>query len=221
MSPPPPVDIHGLVKPLLRGRLHLGALFLAIPAVVVLIVRAQGFAATTSAAIYGTTLVALFAVSSTYHRFDASSRWCNVLRRLDHATIYLLIAGSYTPFAAVAIGGRIGFVMIVTVWALALFGVALKLRWFDRSHAVGGALYIVIGWFAVLASPAMIHRVDPGTMVLLVVGGLAYTGGAVVLSTRRPNPFPRVFGYHEVWHSLTIAAATLHFIAIASVVRGA
>ena len=218
---PPAVDVHGLVKPLLRGRLHLGALMLSIPAVIVLVVIAQGGVATTSAAIYGTTLVALFAVSSTYHRFDVGSRWCNVLRRMDHATIYLLIAGSYTPFAAVAIGGRLGFGLIVTVWALALLGVALKLRWFDRSHAIGGALYIGIGWLAVLAGPAMVHRMAFGTLLLLVLGGIAYTGGAVVLSTRRPNPFPRVFGYHEVWHSLTIAAAAMHFIAIASVVRGA
>jgi hemolysin III len=217
----PPIDVHGLVKPLLRGRLHLGALLIAVPAVVFLIVIAQGRVATTSAAIYGATLVGLFAVSSTYHRFDAGSRWCNILRRLDHASIYLLIAGSYTPLAAVAVGGRAGFALIATVWGLALFGVALKLRWFERSHAIGGALYIIIGWLAVLASPAVIHRLGVGTLALLVLGGLVYTGGAVVLSTRRPNPFPRVFGYHEVWHSLTIAAATLHYLAIATVVRGA
>lgn len=217
----PTVDVHGLVKPLLRGRLHLGALVLSVPAAIVLILIARGGVATTSAAVYGATLVALFAVSSTYHRFDPRSRWCLVLRRLDHATIYLLIAGSYTPFAAVAVGGWLGLGLIVTVWALALLGVALKLRWFDRTHAIGGALYIVIGWLAVIAGPAMVHRVGSGTLVLLLLGGLTYTGGAIVLSTRKPNPFPRVFGYHEVWHSLTIAAATLHYIAIASVVRGA
>jgi hemolysin III len=216
---PPTVDVHGLVKPLLRGRLHLGALLLSIPAVIVLIVIARGGVATTSAAIYGVTLVGLFAISSTYHRVEAGTRLCQILRRCDHATIYLLIAGSYTPFAAVAVGGRVGFALIVTVWALALFGVALKLRWFDRTHAVGGALYIVIGWLAVLAGPVVIHRVSPMALVLLALGGIAYTGGAIVLSTRKPNPFPRVFGYHEVWHSLTIAAAALHYIAIASVVR--
>ena len=155
------------------------------------------------------------------HRFDVASRWCNILRRLDHATIYLLIAGSYTPFAAVAVGGWLGVALIVTVWALALLGVALKLRWFDRSHAIGSALYIIIGWLAVLAGPAMIHRIGVSTLVLLLLGGIAYTGGAIVLGTRRPNPYPRVFGYHEVWHSLTIAAATMHFIAIATVVRAA
>src|SRR4051812_25498615 len=217
----PTVDVHGLVKPLLRGRLHFGALLLSVPAVVVLVVIARGTVATTSAAIYGATLGALFAVSSTYHRLDAGTRLCLMLPRLDHATIYLLIAGSYTPFAAVAIGGWLGVALIVTVWALALLGVALKLRWFDRSHAIGGALYIGIGWLAVLAGPAMVHHMGLGTLLLLLLGGIAYTGGAIVLSTRKPNPFPRVFGYHEVWHSLTIAAATLHFIAIATVVRGA
>jgi hemolysin III len=218
---PPMVDVHGLVKPLLRGRLHLGALVVAVPAVVVLIVMARGAAATTSAAVYGTTLVALFAISGAYHRFDPASRWCLVLRRLDHSMIYLLIAGSYTPFAAVAIGGKLGLALIATVWSLALFGVALKLRWFDRSHAVGSGLYIGIGWLAIFAAPAMIHRVSALSFALLLLGGLAYTGGAIILGTRRPDPFPRVFGYHEVWHSLTIAAAAFHYIAIASVVRAA
>jgi hemolysin III len=218
---PPMVDVHGLVKPLLRGRLHLGALVVAVPAVIVLIVMARGAAATTSAAVYGTTLVALFAISGAYHRFDPGSRWCLVLRRLDHSMIYLLIAGSYTPFAAVAIGGKLGLALIATVWSLALFGVALKLRWFDRSHAVGSALYIGIGWLAVFAAPAMIHRVSAISFALLLIGGVAYTGGAIILGTRRPDPFPRVFGYHEVWHSLTIAAAALHYVAIASVVRAA
>ena len=218
---PPMVDVHGLVKPLLRGLLHLGALLVAVPAVIVLVVIARGAAATTSAAVYGTTLVALFAVSSTYHRFDPGSRWCLVLRRLDHATIYLLIAGSYTPFAAVAIGGKLGLALIATVWSLALFGVALKLRWFDRTHAIGSGLYIGIGWLAIFAAPAMIHRVSAISLVLLALGGIAYTGGAIILGTRRPDPFPRVFGYHEVWHTLTIAAAALHYLAIASVVRAA
>lgn len=216
----PEIDIHGLVKPLLRGRLHLGALIVSVPAVIFLVAIARGFAATTSAAIYGTTLVALFAVSSTYHRFDPESRWCLVLRRLDHASIYLLIAGSYTPFAAVAIGGKLGFALIAIVWSLALFGVALKLRWFERTHAVGTALYLVIGWLAVFAAPAMINRVSGETLALLVIGGVAYTVGSVVLGTRWPNPFPRVFGYHEVWHVLVIAAAALHYMAIADVVRG-
>jgi hemolysin III len=218
---PPTVDVHGLVKPLLRGRLHLGALFVAVPAVIVLIVIARGATATMSAAVYGTTLVALFAISSAYHRFDPQSRWCRVLRRLDHAMIYLLIAGSYTPFAAVAIGGKLGVALIATVWSLALLGVALKLRWFDRTHGVGSALYIGIGWLAIVAAPAMIHRVSGISLTLLVLGGIAYTGGAIILGTRRPDPFPRVFGYHEVWHALTIAAAALHYVAIASVVRGA
>lgn len=218
---PPTVDVHGLVKPLLRGRLHLGALLVAVPAVIVLIVVARGATATTSAAVYGTTLVALFAISSAYHRFDPQSRWCLVLRRLDHAMIYLLIAGSYTPFAAVAIGGKLGVALIATVWSLALLGVALKLRWFDRTHGVGSALYIGIGWLAIVAAPAMIHRVSGISLTLVVLGGIAYTGGAIILGTRRPDPFPRVFGYHEVWHALTIAAAALHYVAIASVVRGA
>lgn len=212
------LDVHGLVKPLLRGRLHVGAFVAAVPAATALVVAADGRRATLAALIYGTTLVALFGVSGAYHRLGRSERRRAVLRRADHATIYGLIAGTYTPVALVAIRGRFGWVLAVAMWAAAAFGMALKLVWFHRATKVGGALYIALGWVAVLAAPALIDNVHGVGLALIAVGGLLYTGGAVVLARRRPDPVPHVFGYHEVWHTLVIVAAACHFVAIWGIV---
>jgi hemolysin III len=205
------LDVHGLVKPLLRGRLHLGALVVALPAVVVLIASATTTRATAVATVYGSSLVAVFLVSSAYHRLGRSA----------HATIFLLIAGSYTPIAVLAIGGRAGRVLVVVAWSLAALGVALKLAWFHRARVAGAALYIGLGWMVVGAMPWLVRAVTGMELGLLVAGGLLYTVGAVVLARRRPNPVPRIFGYHEVWHTLVIVAAACHYVSIFSVVRGA
>jgi hemolysin III len=215
------LDVHGLVKPLLRGRLHLGALVVALPAVVVLIASATTTRATAVATVYGSSLVAVFLVSSAYHRLGRSARTQQVLRRADHATIFLLIAGSYTPIAVLAIGGRAGRVLVVVAWSLAALGVALKLAWFHRARVAGAALYIGLGWMVVGAMPWLVRAVTGMELGLLVAGGLLYTVGAVVLARRRPNPVPRIFGYHEVWHTLVIVAAACHYVSIFSVVRGA
>ena len=215
----PHVDVHGLVKPLLRGRLHVGAFAVAIPATVLLVLVANGLRATVAAAVYGATLVALFGVSGAYHRLGRTIRSQKWLRRADHATIYLLIAGSYTPVSIVAVGGRLGWGLAAAVWVAAALGGALKLVWFDRTQVVGAVLYIAIGWFAVLAIPVLVRTVEPWILGLIVAGGLTYTVGAMVLAKRRPDPLPRIFGYHEVWHTLTIVAAALHYAAMVGIVR--
>ena len=215
------IDVHGLVKPLLRGRLHLGALVVALPAVVVLVASAGSRHARAAAAVYGASLVAVFLVSTLYHRLGRTPRVQQVLRRADHATIFLLIAGSYTPVAVVAIGGHAGWALVIAAWAIAAFGVVLKLVWFHRTRVLGAALYIGLGWMIVAAAPALVQHVSRPELALLVAGGVLYTAGAVVLARRRPNPSPRVFGYHEVWHSLVILAAGCHYASIFLVVRGA
>lgn len=219
MSTTPHLDVHGLVKPLLRGRLHVAAFVAAVPAAVVLVATAGSPPATATAAIYGVTLVALFGVSGAYHRLGRTLRSQRWLRRADHATIYLLIAGSWTPVSIVAIGGRVGWGLAGAVWVAAVFGGALKLFLFDRARVIGGGLYLVLGWIAVGALPALVPKVESLTLALLVGGGLVYTVGAVVLARRRPDPVPRVFGYHEVWHALVIIAAALHYTAILDIVR--
>lgn len=215
------IDVHGLVKPLLRGRLHLGALVVSVPAVVVLVASAGSRHARAAASVYGASLVAVFLVSTLYHRVGRTPRVQQVLRRADHATIFLLIAGSYTPVAVVAIGGRAGWALVIAAWAIAAFGVALKLVWFHQTRVLGAALYVGLGWMIVAAAPALVQHVSRPELALLVAGGLLYTAGAVVLARRRPNPSPRVFGYHEVWHSLVILAAGCHYASIFLVVRGA
>jgi hemolysin III len=215
------LDVHGLVKPLLRGRLHLGALVATLPAVLALVVAADSRRAQVAAAVYGMSLVSVFLVSSAYHRLARSPRSQLLLRRADHATIYLLIAGSYTPIGVVAIGGPAGWALVAAAWAVAAVGVLLKVAWFHRASVVGAALYVGMGWMVVVAAPTLVRHVSRVELVLLVAGGLLYTGGALVLARRRPNPWPRVFGYHEVWHSFVILAAACHYAAIYLVVGGA
>ena len=212
-------DVHGLVKPLLRGRLHLGALVVAVPAVAVLVLVAGSATARAAAAVYGSSLVAVFLVSTAYHRLGRTPRWQQLLRRADHATIFLLIAGTYTPVAVVAIRGWAGWSLVAAAWGLAALGVLLKLVWFHRTAVLGGVLYIGLGWMIVLAGPSLVRHVTGAELVLLIAGGLLYTIGAIVLVRRRPNPNPLVFGYHEVWHSLVILAAGCHYASILLVVR--
>lgn len=212
------LDVHGLVKPLLRGRLHVAAFVAAVPAAMILVLVAGSGSATVAAAVYGITLVGLFGVSGTYHRLGRGIRSQKWLRRADHATIYFLIAGTYTPISIVAIGGRVGWFLVGIVWTAAVLGSLLKLLWFDRAHRIGAALYIAIGWVVVAAIPKLAGSVEALPLALLLSGGIIYTVGAIVLGSRWPDPHPRIFGYHEVWHTMTIVAAGLHYVAILRIV---
>ena len=211
------VDVHGLAKPLMRGRIHAVAFLAAIPAGIILVVRASGAPARTAAVVYGLSLIALFGASSAYHRLGKTERTTAWLRRVDHSTIFVLIAGSYTPVCLVALSGWTGAVLLVVLWSAAIAGVVLKLARFDRSHRLGFTLYLTMGWAAVIAMPSLVTVVPLSTLLLLVAGGVVYTLGAIGLATRFPNPFPRVFGYHEVWHALVVVAAAFHYAAISDV----
>jgi hemolysin III len=215
----PHLDVHGLVKPLLRGRLHVGATVVAVPAALALVLVARSDMAMAAAAVYGLSLVTLFGVSGSYHRLGHSGRVQQLLRRADHASIYFLIAGSYTPVALVAIGGWWGWAMAGAVWAAAIAGGLMKLVWFDKTRVAGWILYLGMGWVVVLATPVLLQHVTHTQLALLGAGGLAYTFGAIVLGRRWPDPLPRIFGYHEVWHTMVIVAAALHYAAILDIVR--
>jgi hemolysin III len=215
------LDVHGLVKPLLRGRLHVGAAVVAVPAALVLVLAARSGLATAAAAVYGLSLVTLFGVSGSYHRLGHTGRMQVWLRRADHASIYFLIAGSYTPVALVGIGGAEGWAMVALVWAAALAGGLMKLVWFDRTRVAGWILYLGMGWVVIFATPILVSHLGGAQLVLLAAGGIGYTLGAIVLGRRWPDPLPRVFGYHEVWHAMVIVAAALHYAAILDIVRSA
>jgi hemolysin III len=211
------LDRHGLRKPRLRGRIHRVAFYAAMPAGLILVVLAPDVRAKLACAIYALTLVALFAVSSTYHlglhTEEQRARW----RRADHATIFLLIAGTYTPFCLLVLSGTAATVELAIVWTGALAGVAIKM-WRVDLHVLSGFMYIGLGWVAVVTLPAIARGLDaPGT-VLLVIGGALFTFGALVLATHRPDPWPRTFGYHEIWHAMTVLAASCHYVAILRVV---
>lgn len=200
-------------KPRLRGWLHQVAFLGSIPAGTALVWVARGGTAKAAALAYALSLAALYGVSSLYHRVDWAPRTRLLMRRTDHAMIYVLIAGSGTPFALLGMHGLLRWVVLGVMWGGATAGVALKLGWFDRLQRVGGAMYIVLGWFAVLGAPQVVGTLSGPTLALVAVGGVLYTLGAVVLLRRRPDPVPAVFGYHEVWHTFVVGASVCHYVA--------
>jgi hemolysin III len=183
---------------------------------VVLVRAAEGPRAAAGAAVYAAALTGLFAISALYHRPRWGDRARLLLRRIDHAAIFLLIAGTYTPICLL-LGDR-GRVLLASVWAGAAMGVALSIAWPHAPKVLLAALCVALGWAVVPVLPALRAAIGPGGLALLLAGGLAYTAGAAVYATRRPDPFPRVFGYHEVFHALVIVAAVLHYAAVAGVV---
>ncbi|MEO1061062.1 MAG: hemolysin III family protein [Actinomycetota bacterium] len=205
-------------RPLLRGWSHVGAFLVAIPAGVVLVVQADHAMARVAAGIYALTVLVGFGTSAAYHRLARSPRAGAIMQRLDHSAIYLLIAGTYVPACLVALPPRWGVPLLCFVGAGAVTGVVLKLAAFHRVRWLSDGLYPVLGWAAVAVFPVLVDSVSTTVLVLLFAGGVAYTVGFPVLLAKRPDPWPRVFGYHEVWHAFTVVAAVLHFAAVASVV---
>jgi hemolysin III len=203
------------MKPRLRGVSHQYAFFVAVAAGAVLVVLAQGAQARVAVGVYALSLCAMFGASALYHRIDWPPRPSVWMRRLDHAMIYVLVAGTYTPFALLVLAPTLGWTLLGIVWAGALAGVALSLVWIDAPRALSALLYVVLGWVGLVALPQLWNRVGAMAVALMATGGLLYTLGAVVYARRRPDPAPRVFGYHEVFHVLVIAAAAAQFVAVA------
>ena len=170
-----------------------------------------------AAAVYVASLLLLFGTSAVYHR-SRGPRVRPVMRRLDHAMIYLLIAGTYTPVCLVALPPNWGIPLLVVVATGAAVGMVLKLVAFRSAGRYASALYLLLGWVVFPAGPVLVRVVSPVQLALLFLGGLAYTIGWPVLLFRRPDPWPSIFGYHEVWHAFTIIAAVFHFAAVASLV---
>ena len=212
------VEVLSAARPSHRGRLHQLVFFLSIPAGIALVFAASSASARAGAAVYALSLTGLFGTSAAYHRLAQSLRARMWMRRLDHSMIFVLIAGSYTPMCLLVLDGAWRVVSLTVVWAGALLGVAIKMLRHE-AHRIGNALYLVLGWAVLILLPQLSARVGPLTMGLLAAGGLLYTIGAIVLTRRRPDPVPAVFGYHEVWHSLTVAAGACHYAMILTVVR--
>jgi hemolysin III len=161
-------------------------------------------------------LAGLLGTSALYHRITWRPRARAWLRRLDHSMIFVLIAGTYTPFAVLVLDGRLSDVVLVGVWIGAAAGIAFTLLWVHAPKWLSAATYIALGWFSIIAVPQIAERAGVGALALLAVGGVAYTVGAVVYACRRPDPRPATFGYHEIFHVLVVVAAAAHFTAVAA-----
>ncbi|MCE3266415.1 MAG: channel protein hemolysin family [Solirubrobacterales bacterium] len=204
-----------LQKPRWRGVSHQWAFFVSLVAGAVLVIAAQGGREVLAVSVYAFSLSALLGTSALYHRVDwqpGPRRW---MRRLDHTMIFVLIAGTYTPFALLVMEGTTAEVILIVIWACAAGGAVLNLAWWNAPKWFSSLLYISTGWVAVAALPQLWERMGPVGVGLIALGGALYTAGAVVYATRRPDPSPSVFGYHEIFHLFVIAAAAIQYAAIA------
>lgn len=201
-------------KPRLRGWIHLVAAPLSLAASVVLICLAQGPQRKGAAAVYLATSVVLFGVSALYHRFYWAPRPQRLLQRFDHANIFLLIAGTYTPIAVGTLGRRDSTLLLAIVWSGALVGIALYVFWPTAPRWLSTLVYVVLGWTAVYYLSPMWHSDNgPAIVWLILAGGILYTAGAVVYAAKKPDPWPRWFGFHEIFHSCTVLAWACHCVA--------
>ncbi|GII03947.1 PAQR family membrane homeostasis protein TrhA [Planobispora takensis] len=209
------------IKPRLRGWLHAGALPVTLIAGFVLVALGPTLQARLASVVYAITSGLLFGISATYHRGTLSPRVEEVLRRLDHANIYLIIAGTYTPFALLALDGAARVVVLSVIWAGAIAGVLFRVLWTRAPRWLSTALYIALGWTAVFVLPQLMEGAGVAAVVLVIVGGVLYTAGGIVYGLRRPDPSPRWFGFHEVFHAFTLAAYLVQYVAVSLVVYGA
>lgn len=203
------------VRPRLRGVSHQYAFFVSVALGALLVAGASGAGERISAAVFAAALATMFGVSALYHRVTwrpATRRW---MRRLDHAAIYLLIAGTYTPFGVLALSGGWRWTLLLIVWGGALVATLVKLAWVDSPKWLAAAIGIALGWVGVVAMPQIWDHAGAAGVTLLAIGGVLYTAGAVVYTVQRPDPVPAVFGYHELFHALVIGAAACQYAAVA------
>ncbi len=200
------------IRPTWRGWLHAAIFPVAIVAGIILIIVAEGATAKWSAAVFMASSLLLFGNSALYHRFDWKPKTKAILKRIDHANIVILIAGTYTPLAVLALPPDQGTLLLVLVWSGALAGILFRIFWIDAPRWLYVALYLVLGWAAVMYMPQL-FQANPTMMLLVIIGGLLYTVGAVAYALKKPNPWPGHFGFHEIFHLCTVLAFLCHWTA--------
>ncbi|GAA0915404.1 hemolysin III family protein [Nonomuraea longicatena] len=198
--------------------MHTGALPVTLVAGFVLVALGPTLQARLASAIYAITSGLLFGISATYHRGTLGPRLAEMLRRFDHANIYLIIAGTYTPFALLALDGAARIAVLTVTWGGALSGVMFRVCWMNAPRWLYTVLYLALGWTAIFVMPQLLAGAGVAAVVLVAVGGVFYSAGAVVYGLRRPDPSPRWFGFHEVFHAFTLAAYLVQYIAVSIVV---
>jgi hemolysin III len=202
-------------RPRLRGVFHQYAFLVSVVAGTVLVAGAPGPRERAAATVFAAAVAAMFGISALYHRVTWRPRARRWMRRLDHAAIFLLIAGTYTPFGLLALSGAWRWTLLPIVWGGAFVAIVLKLAWVDSPKWLTAAIGIALGWVGVIAFPQLWSHSGTEGVALLVVGGVLYTAGAVIYARRRPDPLPAVFGYHELFHALVIGAAACQYAAVA------
>jgi hemolysin III len=214
-GPEPSESVDLPVKPRMRGVLHQYAFFVSLVLGATIVILAPDGRARLAAAIYAFAVSALLGTSALYHRVTWRPRARAWMRRLDHTMIFVLIAGTYTPFGLLVLHGSLATAILIVVWSGALGGVVLNLVWVSAPKWLSAAAYLALGWVAVVAMPALARELGPLGVALVIAGGLMYTAGAIIYALGRPNPAPATFGYHEIFHALVVAAASAHFAVVA------
>ena len=209
-----PVFQHAIGKwrPSWRGRIHGVAVAVTIPAGIVLTLVTPSGLPRIAVLVYVLSLLALFSTSASYHLLTRSQRAQRTMRQLDHAMVYVLIAGTYTPVCLLALPPKIGVPFLIAIWLAAALGITLKITW--RAHKTSGAMYLVIGWAALIILPWSYHMAGFTSLLLFALGGIVYTVGAILFYLQRPQLKPLVFGFHEVWHVFTVVAVALQFAGV-------
>lgn len=205
-----------LTRPRLRGVWHKWAFVISVPLGLALVVAATTPRARVALSIYAVSLMSLFGVSAVYHRVRWRTPRARLwMRRLDHSMIFMLIAGTYTPFALLVLHGALAFAILIGVWVLAAVGASFNLVWISAPKWLLTVVYMAIGWAAAVTVPQLASAIGVGGLALLVLSGFIYTAGAVVYAFKRPDPVPTVFGYHELFHALVVVAAAVQYAVIA------
>jgi hemolysin III len=207
-------DAAATIQPRLRGWLHAATFPIAVVSGAALVTFAPTTRAKVSTGIFALTAALLFGVSALYHRRRWSRRSQAVLRRLDHASIFLIIAGTYTPFTILLLDGKDARILLTVVWAGALLGVAFRVLWVEAPRWLYLPVYVALGWAAVFWLPTLAARGGTAVFVLIVSGGLLYSAGAVVYGLKWPDPSPRWFGFHEIFHACTLAGFAAHYVGV-------
>jgi hemolysin III len=208
------------VKPRLRGWIHLGSFPLVLLAGAGLVALAPDTRTRVATAVFGLTAALLFGVSALYHRGTWSPRAEGVLKRLDHSNIFLIIAGTYTPFAVLLLEDGAARLLLTVIWLAALVGIAFRVLWVGAPRWLYVPAYIAMGWVAVAFLPEFLDGGGPLVLALVVLGGVLYTLGGLVYGLRRPDPSPRWFGFHEIFHVLTVVAFISHYVAVSLAIAG-
>lgn len=206
--------VAATLKPRLRGWIHAGISPFVLAAGIVLVVLSPTAASRWANVVFAISAVMLFGTSAVYHRGSWSPRVAGVLRRMDHTNIFLIIAGTYTPLSVILLEGRTARLLLIIVWSGALVGLLMRIFWLGAPRWLYVPIYVALGWVAVAFLPQFARAGGAGVLWLVVAGGLAYTLGAVVYGLKRPDPSPRWFGFHEIFHSLTVAGYTCHYVAV-------